>query len=489
MKLRDYLKDVSIKNDAEKWLDCEITTVTADSRQVIWDCLFVCVEGTHYDGHTIAHQALEQGAALIVAQRDLGIAEQILVENSREAYAQLCANHFGRPSERMHLIGVTGTNGKTTVCWMLKNILEHNGYKTGLIGTICNQIGAMEIPAKYTTPDAFMLQALLHEMEKQGCCYVVMEASSQAIDQERLAGCRFETAVFTNLSQDHLDYHQTMEHYFETKFRLFSGVQTAIINLDDSYGQEIIRRLKKTSCTVQSYSLEKDEGDYTAKNLICGEGGSSFLLVGKEIIERVKLTLPGAFSAANAMAALATAISTGINAACAVEGVVSCGQIPGRVELLAEYNGARVYRDYAHTPDGLQKVTDTLRPKEGGRLITLFGCGGNRDTGKRAQMGKIAGESSDYVILTSDNPRTEDAMEIIRQISVGLDKTGTGYTMEENRKEAIAKGLAALNPGDVLLLAGKGHEEYQTFRDRSISFDERKIVSELIQALQKNKGR
>ncbi len=479
MTLDQYLLGLSHStNLKENPKEVEITALTSDSRQIRPGCLFVCIKGGKFDGHTAAPQALAEGAAAVVTERDLGLERQILVENTRSAYALLCAAHFGHPSRRLKLIGVTGTNGKTTVTYLLKSILASCGKKTGLLGTIHNEILDMVLPAKYTTPDPYQLHAMLARMVEAGCEYVVMETSSHALDQHRLDGCVFEAGIFTNLTQDHLDYHGTMENYFQAKAKLFGLTKRAVVNGDDSYGRRLRESLGEGCVT---WSLEGKEADYAAREITFGADGSRFLLTGKGGLSLpVTIPMPGRFSVSNAMAAAATAMELGFAPEDVAKGLASCTGVTGRAEVIPTGRNFTVIRDYAHTPDGLEKITSTLREFATGRIMTLFGCAGNRDRTKRPDMVRCAARYSDFIVLTSDNPRDEDPIQIIEDAKPGFDKCDTPYIIIPDRYTALLWALEHIQPGDILLLAGKGHEDYQVLHDETIYFDEKVLVEQLL---------
>ncbi len=458
----------------------DITGLSCDSRHLRHGDLFLCVKGPRFDGHDHAKDALAKGAAAIVVERDLGLPRQILAANTRQCYAICCANFFDNPAQKLHFIGITGTNGKTTCSYLIKHVLDQAGKKTGLIGTIQNIIGDLVIPAKYTTPDPFQLHTLLARMVEAGCEYVVMEVSSHGLDQHRIDGCHFKVAVFTNLTQDHLDYHQTMESYYLAKRKLFDLCETAVINVDDEYGR---RLLQEVSCAKQSYSIQDDLADYTAHNIQISAQGSSFAFVGRSMISRMKLQMPGAFSVANAMASAVCCLSLGIDLDTVTEGLTSCSGVTGRTEVLGTFGDVTIMRDYAHTPDGLEKVLTAIREFAKGRIVTLFGCAGNRDRTKRPHMAKAAAALSDFVILTSDNPRDEDAQRIIDDAMPGLVDSGKPYIAIVDRFDAIQWALAHSEPGDILLLAGKGHEDYQVLAGETRYFDEKVIVERLLKEM------
>ncbi|MEG0853813.1 MAG: UDP-N-acetylmuramoyl-L-alanyl-D-glutamate--2,6-diaminopimelate ligase [Angelakisella sp.] len=477
MKLAEYLTGIQYTMNDQKLLDTQITGITSDSRQVKKGCIFVCIKGGKFDGHTAAPQAVAEGAAVVVTETDLGLACQVLVENTRSAYAILCANHFDNPSRKLRLMGVTGTNGKTTITYLLKSILSAAGKKTGLMGTIHNEILDMVLPAKYTTPDPYQLHAMLSRMVEAGCEYVVMEASSHALDQHRLDGCEFDVAIFTNLTQDHLDYHETMENYYLAKRKLFDHCRKAVVNIDDSYGARLAEEIGKTAVTC---SLSNDMAAFTAKSIECSAAGSKFVLVADHLIERVKVPMPGMFSVMNAMEAAVAAILADVSVSDAANGLSTCYGVTGRAEVIPTGRDFTIIRDYAHTPDGLEKIIGALRQFTTGRLVTLFGCAGNRDRTKRHLMADCVAAGSDLVILTSDNPRDEDPLQIINDAKPGLDRHKTPYKIIPDRYTAILWAIDNMQPGDLLLLAGKGHEDYQVLHDETIYFDERVLVEQIL---------
>ena len=474
MTLRELLRDVEVVGSIP---GCEISALTSDSRQVEAGSVFFCIPGIRIDGHDYAAQALEKGAAAIVCQRDLGLEKQVLVADTRVALGQCASNFFDRPTEKLKLIGITGTNGKTTVTYMVKHMLEAAGKTVGLIGTIRNEIDDITLPAKYTTPDPIQLHAMFERMVQAGCEYVVMEASSHALDQHRLAGVTFDVAAFTNLTQDHLDYHGTMEAYFAAKRKLFDICEHAVINYDDEYGRRI---LSEASCPCASYAQKSSKADLTAHDVQFTAQGSRFVLMAGGELYRVTMRMPGEFSVSNALAAAGCCLAAGIDIQAVVSGLASCPGVPGRIEILPADTPYTIIRDYAHSPDGLQKILETLREFATGRVVCLFGAAGNRDRTKRSVMGEIVSRLADFIILTSDNPRDEDQTRIINDILPGVKKHKTPYKIIPDRYEAIEWGLKNAQPGDILLLAGKGHEDYQVLDYGTINFDEKVIVAQLL---------
>jgi UDP-N-acetylmuramoyl-L-alanyl-D-glutamate--2,6-diaminopimelate ligase len=458
--------------------DCEITAITCDSRQVTAGCLFVAVKGVQIDRHDYAAEALEKGAAAVVTERVLGLASEIVVPDTREAYSLISANWFGNPARELKLIGVTGTNGKTTVTYIVKQIMESAGKKVGLIGTIQSEIGGITLPAKHTTPDPRELHALLRRMADAGCEYAVMEVSSHALDQQRVAGLRFQCAAFTNLTQDHLDYHGDMERYFAAKKLLFEQSGLAVLNLDDKYGRRLMS--EAASPAKLSFSCERDEADYTARNISFSASGSRFAMLSEGEISRVTIPMPGLFSVSNALAAAVLCMAAGIPREQVVAGLGECRGVPGRLEVLDTDTPYTVIRDYAHSPDGLEKLLTTVREFAAARVVVLFGCAGNRDRTKRPLMGEIVSRLSDYCILTSDNPRDEDPMRIINDCLPGVRKHRTPCKVIPDRYDAIKFALSAAKENDILILAGKGHEDYQVLDYGTIFFDEKVIVQKLL---------
>lgn len=479
MLLSELLKGIEYRGEIN---DIEIKGVTCDSRQVEPGFVFVCVKGGTIDGHEYAAAAKRSGALRIVAQRDTGIDGQILVEDSRTAYAVMCANINGRPAEKLKLIGVTGTNGKTTITYLIKHILEANGKKVGLIGTIQNLMGDIALPAKYTTPDPAELHVIFSRMLNAGCEYVVMEVSSQALDQHRVEGCHFETAVFTNLTQDHLDYHHTMENYFEAKKRLFDLCDRAVICVDDDYGKALAAEVK---CDVKTVSISDLAADYTSHDVRNSAEGCRFALVAGENIARVKFSMPGRFSVSNAMLAAGAAISCGIGFDETVAALNTCPGVKGRVEVISTERDFTVIRDFAHGPDALEKVLDSIKECTTGRIVTLFGCAGRRDRKKRPLMVDAVAKKSDFIVFTSDNPRNEPAEQIAADTIPELETCGVPFYYEPDRYKTIKWALEHSQSGDVLLLAGKGHEDYQVLDFGTVYFDEKVIVKDLLDKMSK----
>lgn len=470
-----------IENYSGSLADCEIVSITDDTRKVEKGSLFFCVKGGKFDGHTAAADMLEKGAAAVVCEYDMGLGErQIITENSRRLYGEVCAAWFGHPEKKLKMIGVTGTNGKTTTTNIIKHILMQNGHKTGLVGTIQNEIGDEVFHTDNTTPFAFDFMALLDKMVKAGCEYVVMEVSSFGLVQNRIGSSYFDVALFTNLTQDHLDYHKDMEDYYQAKKMLFGICGTAICNTDDSYGE---RLYNEVVCPKRSFSV-KNETDFRAENISIKASGSVFDLHYDGKSYQVKTNMTGLFNISNVLGAIAVCIEEGIPVDSIISAVGNYNGVKGRCEIIPTGRDFTVICDYAHTPDAVENVLKSLKPYAENRLICLFGCGGNRDAAKRPRMAAAAAKYADKIIVTSDNPRDENPEEIIREILTGLENSDVSYDVVTDRREAIYHALKTAENGDIIVLAGKGHEDYQILENnRHIHFDEREVVADGLKLL------
>lgn len=475
MKLKSIMQNIP-----EKLGNIEFDNITDDSRNVTDKSVFVCINGPVSDGHDYAEKAADAGAVLIICEKDLGLENQVIVPDTHKALAELCDMQYGYPLKKLKVIGVTGTNGKTSVCTMLGNVLESCGCKTGIIGTIEHKIGNEVLPSGNTTPGISELRKLFAKMVAAGCEYAVMEVSSHALDQRRVEGIDFEAAVFTNLTQDHLDYHKTMDEYFAAKSKLFSKCKKAIINTDDPYGKKLIPMLE---CEYSTYSAESDESTFSAKNIHYRPDGVDYEMVGFGIIGRVHLQIAGKFSVYNSLAAGVCAKELGMPMDKITEAMSSIFGVKGRAEVVPTGRDFTVVIDYAHTPDGLQNILKTFRECPKNRLVVVFGCGGDRDKTKRPQMGAIAARLADFVIVTSDNPRTEEPSQIIKDIVAGMKGISTPGKVIENRIEAIKFAVANAKSGDIIVLAGKGHETYQIIGHDTVHLDEREVVAEALAQL------
>lgn len=480
MLLKNILPDCP-----KKFSELEISGISCDSRNVKKNYAFVCIKGTVSDGHKFAKSAYMSGASVIIAEEDTGLENQVIVSDTHFIYSKMCANWFGNPTDSLKLIGVTGTNGKTTVTYMIKKILEGAGYKVGLIGTIQNMIGDEIIVSHNTTPNAYELNSLFALMKAKGCTYVIMEVSSHALEQRRVCDLTFEVAIFTNLTQDHLDYHKTMENYLAAKKRLFAMCKKAIINFDDDYAERIMENLE---CDIVTYSLN-DNSTYSAKGINYRPSNVEYELVGDNIIHHIRVNTGGKFTVYNSMAAAVTALELGIDIGVISEEINHLEGVKGRAEAVPCDMGFTIIIDYAHTPDGLKNILTTFKECQKNRLIAVFGCGGDRDRAKRAVMGSIAVRNADYVIVTSDNPRSEEPMAIINDILEGTVDSGTPVKVIENRVEAIKYAISIACQDDIIILAGKGHETYQILKSGTIHLDEREIIREALDDLKKQKRR
>ncbi len=452
--------------------DKDIKYITDDSRKVRQDTLFVC----HEKGESYLQQALEKGAVAVIAEKKV-CENAIIVEDTRKAYSLLCAAFFGFCHKRLRLIGVTGTNGKTTVSTMIYNILTMAGHKCALFGTVYNKLCGENSTSVLTTPDSFYMHEKFREMTECKTEFCIIEASSQGLCQQRLYGLRFEVGVFLNLTEDHLDYHGEMENYKNAKKLLFSSSRLSVINYDDAYKDEFIGA---ASGRVKTYSLKSDEADFTAKCIKFSEGNTDYAIVSDSLIHRIKLKIPGAYNVSNSMAAIITALETGVSLESSASSLRNFYGVKGRFEIVPTDRDFKVIIDYAHTPDSLRQVLLTLKNFPKNRIITLFGCGGDREKEKRSEMGKIAAEYSDMVIVTSDNPRNEEPVDIIEDIISSIRDTKTPLYIHKDRKQAIAFALKNAKENDIILLAGKGHETYQIVKGEEIPMDERKIIKELL---------
>lgn len=464
----------------------ELGSVIDDSRSVQDGSIFVAVKGTNFDGHKYIPTAIAGGAAAIVAEEE-PVADfkgtWIQVANSRDALAVLADLQAGSPSADLNLVGITGTNGKTTIAYLVHGILKRVRQRAGMIGTIQVDDGAKVTTSTHTTPGAIELQNLLGRMRDNGCHGVAMEVSSHGLEQGRVKGLNFQVGVFTNLTQDHLDYHGTMENYFAAKRILFSDMAAhsskgvGVINGDDRYGEELLKsfegRLKLVSYGFGSGC------DFQAGRIKQNAKGMEFQLEAKGKSFLVRVPLIGRFNVLNTLAALASVDAIGVPLRDAVAAMKDITGVPGRLELAGMINGAAVFVDYAHTPDAVQNVCRTLRELNPARLITVFGCGGSRDRGKRAPMARAAEKDSDYCIVTSDNPRSEDPAAIIADVEKGF--VGSAYRSELDRRQAIRAAIEMARPTDIILIAGKGHEDYQIFANETITFDDRVEVRKAIE--------
>lgn len=475
MKLKELMQGIGV-------LECtadpelEIETVCYDSRKASKSCLFVAISGFASDGNRFIPMALEKGAsAVVTAKKPEGDIPYVLVESDRMALAMLGCNFYGHPAKSMTVIGVTGTNGKTSSTLILKQVLERClGAKVGLVGTMANMIGETVLPTERTTPESFELQKLFARMRQEGCTHVVMEVSSHAVTLERIGGIRFDVAAFTNLTEDHLDFHKTMDAYCEAKAELFRRCDKAVINRDDPYAGRI---LASAGCPVLTTGLEEG-ADLRGENPELHAEGIRFTACYGGEKAQVSLPIPGRFTVYNTLTVMGIALQLGISLSDCAEALRWAKGVKGRVEVVpTPQTPYSVLIDYAHTPDGLENVLTSVRDFCRGRLIAVFGCGGDRDPMKRPIMGKIGVRCSDIAVITSDNPRTEAPMDIIRDILKGIDKGDGEYIVIEDRRRAIRYAMDIAEKDDIIVLAGKGHETYQDIGGEKHHLDEREEVA------------
>ena len=468
MKLSQLLFAANIDYQAQ---DEHIDFITDDSRKCRPGCLFVCRK----NAEEYVQQALENGAVLVVGEKKL-CESCAVVEDAGKAYAVLCREFFGRPDEEMKMIAVTGPNGKTSVSTILHHILTKSSRKCGLIGTVENKLDTDQ-KATMTTPDSFELYSYLRKTADIGFDHCVLEASSQGLCQHRLYAMKFRTGIFTNLTEDHLDYHKTFENYKNAKLSLFPDCDTAIINYDDPYAKEFE---KAGSRKVITYSLTSDEADFTVKNIVLKDDSTSFVLVANNLIHTFTFPLKGEIWVRNAVEAIIAAFDMGVSLDECSAALRSFTGVKGRMETVSAPVPYEIIIDYAHTEDAIKKVLLSLRRQCKGRLITVFGCGGDREKEKRSRMGKAVCSLSDMAVVTTDNPRNEDPLDIIDDILAGMKQSRIPVYIKPDRRQAIAFALKKAGNGDTILIAGKGHEEYQIIGSEKLPFDEREIIKECL---------
>lgn len=478
MKLTELAN--SLPTPAQVYGQAEVTGLTCDSRKVSPGDLYFCLPGLRVDGHSFAQQAADKGAAALVVERKLPVElPQVLVEDARAAMSYMAQCFYGYPARGMRGVGITGTKGKTTTSFLVREIARHAGYKVGLMGTVCTSIGDKEEPASLTTPDPIDVQSLLARMRDAGCDFYVMEVSAHALDLRKLVGMQFDQGVFTNFSQDHLDYFGTMETYRKAKEKFFTPfyIRHAVVNADDEAAPHMLGKVETTTFGVSK------PADAYANDIEIHESGVSFVLSWKDVRIPLHLHISGIFNVYNSMAAAVACLEMGMDPEKVKEGLEAVTVVPGRIEPLPTHTPYRVILDYAHSPASLESILKTIREFTRGRLICLFGCGGGRDKEKRPIMGEISGRLADFSILTSDNPRLEQPMDILSAIEAGIKPTGAPYVVIENRREAIRYAMQMGQPGDVIVLAGKGHETYQDIGGQKLPFDEKVVVRELLREM------
>ena len=473
-------------------LELNINHIQNNSKKIEKDDMFVAIKGFESDGHEHIEEAIKNGAKVIMAQQDTmnknklkEIPEDITViiaEDTRYALAIAACNYYGNPSRKMKLIGVTGTKGKTTTTYMIREILEKNGIKVGIIGTVASYVGDKKIADnENTTPESLKLQEIFSKMLEEKCQAVVMEVSSQSLKMERVAGCDFDYGIFTNFAEDHISSkeHPNMEDYFNSKVKLFKMCKKGFINADDIYAITIPKLVPE--CDFSTYGID-NYCNLLAKDITVTNQYVDFKVKLGDKNERIKVSIPGRFSVYNSLAAIAIAIQFGCDSEKIKEALLNI-RVPGRSELVDNKLGLTIMIDYAHTPESLEKILSSVKVYTKGRVISVFGCGGDRDKNKRPMMGEVSGRVADYTIITSDNPRTEAPNEIVLEIEKGIKKTKGKYECIVNRKEAIKKAISIAKKNDIIVLAGKGHEQYQEINKVRYPFDEKEIINNIIEEM------
>ena len=485
MKLTQLIKILDSYH-VDSFEDFEVSGISCNSKDVKDNFIFVAIKGTNLDGHRFIKEAIEKGARAIVVQSlESRVQSQekaffIIVEDTRKTLAKLAMEFYGNPSSKIKVVGITGTNGKTTVTYLIEAILKEAGFVPSVIGTINYRFKDRTIPSKNTTPGPLELQSMLADMAEEGIDYAIMEVSSHALVQDRTEAINFKSAIFTNLTQDHLDYHKTQENYFQAKAKLFINLDSsssAFINNDDGYGRRI---QKLTSAKVITYGIE-NQSSVVAKDIKFDISHTGFLLNSTHGQTNFKIRLIGRYNIYNILAAISWALEEDIDLSVIKSAIEKFYLVPGRLERIDFKGDFGIFVDYAHTEDALRNVINTLRQLFHNKLIVVFGCGGERDKIKRPKMGYVVSELADYAIITNDNPRSEEPQAIIEDIKKGIRKEN--FCVIQDRKEAIRKSLSIARAGDIVLVAGKGHENYQILKDRAIPFDDREVVKRCLESM------
>ena len=480
MNLKNVIKNCNVLNTVGD-LNREVESIEFDSRKASKDSLFVCIKGYSVDGHSFIQKAYEQGTRVFLVEDDVEILDDctfIKVENTREAMATVSSNLYDNPTKTLNVLGVTGTNGKTSITTFLKELLTLNNSKVGLVGTIAIDNGAEIIESKNTTPESADLQKHFKTMLESGCDYCTMEVSSHSLMLNRVDATEFKIGLFTNLTPDHLDFHKTLDEYRKAKELLFhKTTQANVINIDDEGGKIIANDIKDLETPLYTYGID-NKADFMAKNIKINASGTSYTLVTPTYEADIFIPVPGKFTVYNTLAVIATCYLLNISIDVIKEGLSKTKGVPGRFETIQNNKGIHVIVDYAHTPDALENVIKTAKGFATNRVITVFGCGGDRDNSKRPMMGKIADELSDIAILTSDNPRTEDPNKIIDDVLNGM--SSNNYEVIIDRKEAIKRAIEIAQKDDIILIAGKGHENYQIIGKEKTHFDDKEVALEFL---------
>ena len=481
MKLTDVINGLDILNINGN-LDIDIANIQYDSRKVTQGTLFICVKGFNVDGHEFIQKAIEQGAKAFLVQEDIQIDGYafVKVEDTRKSMAKVATNFYENPSSKMDVIGVTGTNGKTSITTFLSEILSSENKKVGLVGTIKIFDGEKEVESNSTTPESIDLQRYFSDMVNNNCDYCAMEVSSHSLVLNRVEDTQFKIGLFTNLTPDHLDFHKDLEDYREAKEKLFHKTKVAnIINIDDNGGAKIYQNIKNLKTPAYTYGID-NEADFRASNIKIDARGVSYTLKTPTYEEEIFVPVPGKFTVYNTLAVIAACYMLNIPKDVIIDGLKNTGGVAGRFETITNDKGISVIVDYAHTPDALENILNTAKEFAKGNIITVFGCGGDRDTTKRPLMGNIAQKLSDIAIVTSDNPRTEEPKAIIEDILKGLDTSKENYKVVIDRKEAIERAIEMAKKDDIVIIAGKGHENYQIIGKVKHHFDDKEIAQEFL---------
>ncbi len=479
MLLEQLVKGLKISSSKGN-MGVDIKGIAYDSRKVRAGYLFVCIDGTTADGHDYVNQAIDNGASAFIVQKETSLpdgASVVRTDNTRYALAYVSDVFYGHPSGKFKLAGITGTKGKTTTTFMVKSVLESAGQKVGLVGTLGSRIGDRTLYTERTTPESYDLQSLFAEMVEEKVGSVVMEVSSQGLALHRVSCCEYDIGVFTNLTKDHIGprEHASMEEYLKAKCALFKMCKRGLINLDSEFAPAVMR---EAECEVLTFGIDS-AADIRAADVVKHPQSVEFKVITPWFSSDIKVNIPGRFSVYNALAAIGVCGLLGVPPE-AVKAGLEKVQVPGRAELVDTGRDFSVMIDYAHTPDSLDNILSTVKDYAPGRVISLFGCGGDRDRTKRPMMGEISGKLADFTVITSDNPRTEEPSAIVGDIEEGIKRTNGKYKVIVDRREAIKYALDGAQAGDVVVLAGKGHETYQTFKDKTIHFDEREVVREIL---------
>ncbi len=482
MKLNELIKGLEVE-EINGSIDIDILDIAYDSRKAVLNSLFVCIEGFKVDGHKFVNSAIDNGAKALIVEKDVDVSENITVirvKNSRFALAYVADSLYNHPSKKFNLIGITGTKGKTTTTYMIKSILEAEDKKVGLIGTLGSSVGEEKLQSERTTPESYDLQAIFSEMVSKNVNDVVMEVSSQGLVLHRVSCCDFNIGVFNNLSRDHIgpNEHKDMEDYLNAKIKLFKMCKKAIINIDNEYSNRVI---DGCDCEFLTFGINK-RADIHATDIITYPDHVEFKVSSPWWSEIIKVNVPGMFSVYNTLGAICVCGLMGISLKSIKKGLQNIN-VPGRAEVVETGKDFNIIIDYAHTPDSLENILTTIKNYAPGRVVSVFGCGGDRDRNKRPMMGEISGKIADFTIITSDNPRTEEPLSILKDIEEGIKNTGNAYIIIEDRTEAIRYAIKNSKPQDIILLAGKGHETYQMFKDKTIHYDEREIVRDILKEL------